>query len=191
MRTHKIAKNSTSAHHGKLCRAVSSQLRHARIDNRKKNLLDSNIFSACFHNKANVGELTAEIRLPVWVTPAHFNGFRVLASHTAAVRRRRSSEANQTLHNVWSSPGLVHYIYIFGGSCPLTEFCQVQHSLYVHKSCVLLYWQRYCMVHEQRPSAKLCGLVRGMELRNFRRRRHCIFGWAAITLRIGQHSSQV
>jgi len=32
----------------------------------------------------------------------------------------------QTLHDVWPSPGLVHYIYIFGGSCPLTGFCQVQ-----------------------------------------------------------------
>ena len=25
----------------------------------------------------------------------------------------------------------MHYIYIFGSSCPLTEFCQVQNSLYV------------------------------------------------------------
>jgi len=36
---------------------------------------------------------------------------------------------NQTLHDVSPSPGLVNYIYIFGGSCPLTEFCQVQNSL--------------------------------------------------------------
>jgi len=35
------------------------------------------------------------------------------------------------LHDLWQSPGLVHYIYIFGGSCPLTEFCQVQNSLCV------------------------------------------------------------
>ena len=32
------------------------------------------------------------------------------------------------MHDVWPSPGLVHYIH-FGGSCPLTEFCQVQNSL--------------------------------------------------------------
>ena len=44
-----------------------------------------------------------------------------------------STEVNQTLHDVWPSP-LVHYIYIFGGSCPLTEFCQVQNSLYVQVS---------------------------------------------------------
>jgi len=48
------------------------------------------------------------------------------------LQRRRSTEANQTLHDVWPSLGLVHYIYIFEGSCPLTEFCQVQNSLGVH-----------------------------------------------------------
>jgi len=30
------------------------------------------------------------------------------------------------LHYVWPSPGLVHYIYTFGISCLLTEFCHVQ-----------------------------------------------------------------
>jgi len=41
------------------------------------------------------------------------------------------TEVNQTLHDVWPSPGLVHYVYIFWGSCPLPEFCQVQNSLCV------------------------------------------------------------
>ena len=69
---------------------------------------------------------------------------------------------------------LVHYIYTFGGSCPLTEFCPVQNSLCsMSKSCVRLYWQRYCTALQQRLlSARLCGVVQGMELRNFRRRRH-------------------
>ena len=31
--------------------------------------------------------------------------------------------------HVWSSPRLVHCIYIFQCSCPMTEFCQVQNSL--------------------------------------------------------------
>jgi len=35
------------------------------------------------------------------------------------------------LHYVWPSPGLVHYIYIFGGCYPLKEFRQVQNSLCV------------------------------------------------------------
>jgi len=52
----------------------------------------------------------------------------VLAS---LLQRRRSTEANQTLHDVRPSPALVYYIYIFGGSCRLTEFCQLQNSLCV------------------------------------------------------------
>ena len=84
--------------------------------------------SRCPHNMSNFGPLMAEIGLPVWGTLANFNGFRVLAS---LLDRRRSMDVNQTLHDVSPSPWLVHYIHIFGGSCPLTEFCPVQNSLYV------------------------------------------------------------
>jgi len=91
-------------------------------------MLNSNISSTCLHNMANFGALTAEIGSVVWGTPANFNGFRVLPS---LLQRRRSPEANQTLYDVWPSPGLVLYIYIFLDSCPLREFCQVQSSLYV------------------------------------------------------------
>jgi len=42
-------------------------------------------------------------------TAANFNGFRVLAS---LLHRRRSTEVNQSLHDVWPSPGLVT-IYTF------------------------------------------------------------------------------
>ena len=77
----------------------------------------------------NFGPLAAELRWRVCGTTANFNGFRVLA---ALVQRRRSPEASQTLHDVWPSPGLVDYLYIFEGCCPVTEFCQVQSSLCVH-----------------------------------------------------------
>ena len=80
---------------------------------------------------ANFGPVTAEIGSVVWGTSANFNGFRVLPS---LLQRRRSPEANQALHNVWPSPGLVRYVYTLGGSCPLTEFCPVQNSLYVQSS---------------------------------------------------------
>jgi len=40
------------------------------------------------------------------------------------------------------------------------------------KSCVILYWQRYYTTLEQRASAKICGMLQGMELQNFRRGRH-------------------
>jgi len=76
----------------------------------------------------NFGALAAEIDPVVWGSPANFKGFRVLAS---LVLRRRSTKANQTLHDVWPLSVLVDYICIFGGCCPVTEFCQVQHSLCV------------------------------------------------------------
>jgi len=90
--------------------------------------INSNISSTCPHYMVNYGPLTAEIGWRVWGTRATFNGFRVLAS---LLYRRRSTEVNRTLHDVWLSSGLVHYIYIFEGSCPVTEFWQVQNWLCV------------------------------------------------------------
>jgi len=92
----------------------------ACIDNREKTIVKQQYLLHMSHNMANFGPLTAKIGLPVWGTPsANFNGFLVLPS---LLQRRRSPEANQTLHDVWPSHGLVHYIYIFGRSCisPLT-----------------------------------------------------------------------
>jgi len=137
MQDPKIAQNLPSRHH---CTTLSGYIvaTKACIDNRKK-LLNSSISSTCIHNMVNFSPLWAQIVSLVWGTPANFNGFRVLLS---LLQQRRLTEANQTFHDVWPSPGLVHYIWSFGGSCPVTEFCQVQHSL-ASKSCVLLFWQRY------------------------------------------------
>jgi len=119
---------------------------------RKKNLLNSNISSRRPRNMANFGPLTAEIALRVWGTPVNlnrtpvnFNRFRILAS---LLQRRRSPEANQTLHDLWPSPGLVHYIYIFGAVAPWRNFatCKIH---FASKSCVLVYWQRYCTALQQ------------------------------------------
>jgi len=52
----------------------------ARIDNRKKNLLSSNVSPTCPHNMVNFGPLAAEISPVVWGAPADFNGFLVLAA---------------------------------------------------------------------------------------------------------------
>ena len=43
----------------------------ARINNRKKNLLNSNIFPTCPHNMVNFGPLTAEICWRVWGTVSY------------------------------------------------------------------------------------------------------------------------
>jgi len=45
----------------------------------------------------NFSLLAAEIISLVWGTPGNFSGFRV---STSLQQRRRSTEANQTFHNV-------------------------------------------------------------------------------------------
>jgi len=130
-----------------------------------KHLLNSNISSTCPHNMANFGPLTAEIGWRVWGIPANFSRFCALAS---LLHRRRTPEANQTLHDLWPSPGLVHHIYIFGSSCPLTEFCHMQNSLCIQ---VLRFPILAALLHGT-PAAP-------------------IFDWAAITLGISPHSSSI
>jgi len=108
-------------------------------------LLSSNIFFTCPHN---FSLLAAEIISLVWGTPANFNGFRVLAS---LLQRRRSTEANQTFHNVWPLPGLVEYIYTLGGCCSVPEFYQVQNSL-----CVLQVLRSPIGSFTARQSSSVC-----------------------------------
>jgi len=68
-------------------------------------LLNSNTSPTCLYNNivktcgggiaiimVNFGPLTAEIGLPVCGTPAHFNGFRVLASLLQRVAHRRPTK---------------------------------------------------------------------------------------------------
>jgi len=96
------------------------------------------------------------------------------------LHRRHLTEVNhQTLHYVWPCPGLVQYIYIFEALAPLTEFC-VYKIYFASKSCLLIYWQRYCTVLEQWASGKHCGVLQ---------KAPPIFVRAAITLGIGPHSS--
>jgi len=111
-----------------LCRAISAQLRH--LSTFRKELLTSSISSTCPRNMVNFSLVAADIVSLVWGTPANFNGFCVLA---ALLQRRRSTEGNQTFHNLWPLPGLlvVDCIYIFSGCYFLTEFCHVQNSLCV------------------------------------------------------------
>jgi len=130
---------------------------------------------------ANFGPLATEIDWRVWGTPANFNGFCVL-------QRRRSPQANQTLHDLWSSPGLVHYVYIFGGFCPLTEFCAVQNWLYVQalRPPILA-----SLLHGTSAAGVSQTLQRGTRngITELSQRTRPIFGWAAITFGMGPHSS--
>jgi len=78
-RTQKFAKKSPSGHHRT---TLSSYIftTKACIDNRKKNLLNSNVSSTRPHNVANFSPSSAEIGSGVCGTPANFNGFRILAA---------------------------------------------------------------------------------------------------------------
>ena len=161
-RTQKWRKNRHLRTIAQLCRAISSQLRH--VSTIAKKLLNSNMCSTCSHNMVNLGPLTAKIRWRVWDTPTNFNRFRFLPS---LVQRRRSPQANETVHDVRPSSGLVHCIYLFGGSCPLTEFCPVQYSslvFYIDTGLVFTckwslhelmnlwtYWQRYSTARGSQP----------------------------------------
>ena len=180
-------KKTPKIHHlgtvAQLCRAVSSQLTH--VSTIGKNLLNSNISSRCPHNIADFGPQMAEINLPVWGIPANFNRYRIWA---LLLQRLRSPEANQSLHDLWSSPGLVRYIYIFWGFCSLTEFCHMQNSL-----CVQVLRSRIlaALLHGT-PAVGLsqtlwCSTRNGIT--ELSQRAPPIFGCAAITLGIGPHSS--
>jgi len=78
----KSRQKSPSGHHRTTLSKLSGYIfaTKAHIDNRKKNLLSSNVSSRCSHNMVNFGPLTAEISSGVWGIPANFNGFRILAA---------------------------------------------------------------------------------------------------------------
>jgi len=111
-RRKKSPKNRHLGTIAQLCPAMSSQLGH--VSTIGKSLLNSNISSRCPHNMVKFGPLAAENCSGVWSTPANFNGFRVLAS---LLQRRRSPEANKTLHDL-PSPELVHYNTFLGTLAP-------------------------------------------------------------------------
>jgi len=135
-------KNLPSGHHRTtLSRYIFAN--KARIDNRKK-LVKQQYLPHMSLQYGELSPLAAEIGSLVWSTPANFNGFHVFAS---LLQRRCSTEANQILQNVCPSPVLIYYIYIFGGSCHITEFarCTVH---FASKSCTLLYFQHFCTALE-------------------------------------------
>ena len=136
-----------------------------------------------------IDRLCMKLLWPPCVADADIIIFCVLAS---LLQQRRSPEANRTLHDVWPSPGLVlvHDIYIFGGSCPVTEFCPVQNSLYVQvlRSPILA-----ALLHGSRAAVVSQTLRRGTGngVTELSQRAPPIFGWAAITLGTGPHSNRI
>jgi len=140
----------------------------ACIDNRKKIVKQQYLLRICLHNVVNFGPLAAEIGSGVWGTPANFNGFASCLRYCNDVAHRRPT----ALCTMFGSLLGWYTIYTFSGAvASWRNFarCKIH---FTSKYCVLLYWQRYCTALQQQPSAKLCGVVQRMELRNFRRGRH-------------------
>jgi len=72
-----------------------------------------------------------------------------------------------------------YIIYTFlGAVAPWQNFVALCKIHFTSKSCVRLYWQRYCTAVQQRASAKLYGVVQEVELGNFHTGRHLYSaGW--------------
>jgi len=159
----------------------------------EKNLLNSSISSTCPHNMVNFGPLVTEIGLGVRSPQQISTGFASCLRYCSDVTHQRPTKLCIMLVHLlgW------YTIYTFSGGLVLTEFCQVQNSLYfqVLRSPILAALLHGCQaagVSQTLPHGQ------GMELRNFRRWHHLYSAgrpsrWAldhilVITWRIRQHS---
>jgi len=120
----------------------------------------------------NFGPLAAEIVSLVWGTPWQIStGFASCLRHCCDVAHWRPT----TLCTMFGRILRCYTRYFFGGSCPLTEFCRVQNSLYIQvlRSLILA-----ALLHgtPAAASAKLCGVVGLQEMAAMRSRcGHYIF----------------
>jgi len=115
------------------------------------------------------------------------------AAHAASLlQRRRSTEVNQTLHDVWPSPALVHCICILGALDPNRILPGAKFTLratvQVLRSPILT-----ALLHGTPAAGVSQTLRRGTRngVTELSQRAPPIFGWAAITFGIGPHSSIV
>jgi len=110
----KSRQKSPSGHHRTTLSGYIFAMK-AHIDNRKKNLLSSNMSSTCPHSMVNFGLLAAEIGLPVWGTPPNFNGLRVLA---ALLHSSKVVSVSQTLRRRTEGATYVRQGYHLVGHWP-------------------------------------------------------------------------
>jgi len=154
-----------------LCRAISSQLRHGSTIGKKS--LNANISSIM---SSQYGELQPTNGWAHFGSLGHRSKFQQvsrLGIVTAATSYQKPSKLCTMFGRLlgWCT------IYTLSGALvPQRNFstCKIH---FASKSCVLLYWQRYCTALQQLSSAKQCGVVQGMELQNFRRGRHLYSAW--------------
>jgi len=133
-RTQKIAKNSPFGHH---CTTLSGYIfaTQARIDNRKKSLLNSSVCPTSSQYD-ELRPLAAEISWHVWGTPASFHRFRVLA---ALLHSTRVVGVSQSLRHwtqgatyIWKGGHHVGHWLTF----LLCLFCVVIHFFWLVNVCI-------------------------------------------------------
>jgi len=148
-------------------------------------VLNSNISSTCSHNILNFGPLTAKNCWRIWGTPAISTGFSSWLRYCTDVAQRTSTKLCTMFGRLlrWYSN-----VYIFGGYCSLTEFCQLQNSL-----CVQIFRSPImaALLHGTGAVGVSQSLRRGTRngITELLQRAPPIFGRAAITSDIGPHSS--
>jgi len=98
-------------------------------------------------------------------TTSNFNRFRILPS---LLQRCCLPEANQASHDVWPSPGLVHWF--LAALAPDIILPGAEFTL--HPSLLFSYIGSVTAQDSSSGRQQNCGVVQGMELRNFRRGRH-------------------
>jgi len=141
----------------------------------------------CPHNVANLGPLKAEIGSGVWGTPANFNKFRVLPS---LLKQCRSPEANQTLCTVfdrvigWSTVCIFSGTLAADGILPRAKFTLRPTLAFSYIGSVTA---RHSSSGRQPTFATWYKKWNGST--ELSQRAPPIFGWAAIMLGIGPHSS--
>ena len=143
----------------------------AYINDCKKKLLNSTMSSAWPHNMVNFDLLVAEIGWRVWVPQQISTGF-------ASCRRYCTNVAQWRLTKLYRTFGLVHYIYIFGGTCPPNGILRGA-KFTLRPSLAFSYIGSVTVSH---LSSELCGI---------QQRATPIYGRVAITLSINSHSSYV
>jgi len=150
-----------------LCRAISSQLRH--ISTIRKKLVNQQYL---LQISTQYGELWPTNGWDWFVGLGRSSIFQRV-SRLGFVIAAMSFTGGQPhfarcLIVIRSSILYVHFSWAFA---PWRNFTKCKLHV-ASKSCIHVYWQRYCIALDQWASAKLCGVVQGMELQNFCRGRH-------------------
>ena len=147
-----MQKKSPSAHHRTTLSGCIFTTK-ACINNRKKNLLNSNISSTCHHNMVNFSALTAEITRRVLGTSPKFQWLASWLHCCTDLAQPRSTKLC-TMFGCLLGWYTIHFWELLppNGILPGAKFT-------LHPSLASLYWQHYCMALEQWALAKLCIVV--------------------------------